>query len=68
MNAAAKPDLISVTVKDAADLIGCSPWTVYQLLGQGAIEGRYLGRKRLVMYASLRAYIEGLSQDPEDAA
>lgn len=68
MSAAVKPDAISVSVKEAAELVGCSAFTMYGLLNSGAIEGRYLGRKRLVLYASLRAYVEGLPQDPEDAA
>lgn len=59
---------LTVTVKQAAELIGVSTWQIYQLLGQDKIEGRYLGRKRLIMYASLKSYVEALPEDPEDAA
>lgn len=66
--ATAKPERLSVSVKEAAELVGCSIWTMYSLLGQGVIENRYLGRKRLVLYASLKAYIEGLPVDAPESA
>lgn len=61
------PSQITVTVKEAAKLGGCSEWTVYGWLNSGAVEGRYLGRKRLVLFASLKAYIEGLPVDAPEA-
>lgn len=63
-----EPDPISVSVQEAAKLANVSAWTIYQLLGSGAIEGRYLGRKRLVLFASLKSYIEGLPEDAPEAS
>lgn len=54
---------ISVSVKEAAELSGLSTWKVYELLNTGEVEGRYVGSRRLVLYSSLRAFIEGLPQD-----
>lgn len=55
-----EPDPINVSVKEAARILGVSPWLIYQRLDQQVIESRYEGRKRLVSYASLKAYAEGL--------
>jgi hypothetical protein len=61
-------DPILVSVKDAARVIGVSPWVVYQQLDAGAIESRYVGRRRLVVVESLRRYVDGLpTTAPEDA-
>lgn len=56
------PDLepINVSVKEAARVLGVSTWTLYQRLDQQAIESTYEGRKRLVNYASLKAYAAAL--------
>ncbi len=60
---------ITVEVKTAAALSGLSVRLMYELLNKGLIESRYHGRKRLVLYASLRAYLEALPQDaPRGAA
>lgn len=53
-------DPIFVSVKEAARVLGLSTWAVYQLLDQQIIASQYHGRKRLVAFASLRAYAEGL--------
>lgn len=58
-------DPIFVSVKDAARMLACSPWTVYQLLDSGAIASRYHGRSRRVVLASLREYAEQLPATPE---
>lgn len=62
------PEPISVSVQEAASLVGCSSFSIYSLLNSGAVEGRYLGRKRLVLYASLKAYIDGLPLDAPESA
>ena len=56
----AKIDPISISVKDAAATLGVSPMTVYRLCDAQAIESVYLGRKRLVLVASLREYAANL--------
>lgn len=60
---------IFVSVKQAASILGISPWSAYQLLDAQAIESRYHGRRRLVVVESLRAYAAGLPNYPDaDAA
>jgi excisionase family DNA binding protein len=54
-------DPIYVSVKEAARILGVSTWLMYQKLDAQAIESRYEGRKRLVSYASLKAYAGSLS-------
>lgn len=54
------PDPIFVSVGEAARILGVSNWLMYRRLDEQAIESRYEGRKRLVSYASLKAYAAGL--------
>lgn len=51
---------IFVSVKEAAQILGLTTWTVYQLLDKEVIDSRYQGRRRLVSYESLREYAESL--------
>lgn len=53
-------DPLTVTIQDAARETGLSKQTIYTLANKGDIETVYFGRKRLVKYASLRAYVEAL--------
>lgn len=53
-------DAVFVSTKETARLLGVSRQHVYDLLDERAIESRYIGRRRLVMMASLRAFIAGL--------
>jgi excisionase family DNA binding protein len=55
---------ITVSVKDAASMMGVSPFTMYDLLNKQAIYSVYQGRRRLVDVESLRAYIKGLPTEP----
>lgn len=55
---------ITVSVKDAAAKIGVAPMTIYRLCDAQAIESVYLGRKRLVLVASLREYVKNLPVTP----
>ncbi len=55
---------LAVTVEEASTISTLSRSRIYELLNKGLIEGRYEGRKRLVLYRSLCEYIERL---PEDA-
>lgn len=56
---------IFVSVKDAAQMLGLTAWSVYQLLDKQAIESRYHGRRRLVKVESLREYAESLPSQPD---
>jgi excisionase family DNA binding protein len=60
-------DPIFVSVKEAARLLGLSTWSVYQKLDQQIIESRYDGRKRLVVYTSLRNYAAGMPTTAPEA-
>ena len=51
---------IFITVKQAADALALSPWSVYQLCDDGKIATQYKGRRRLVSVASLREYAANL--------
>lgn len=56
---------IFVSVKEAANMLGLTTWSVYQLLDRQAIESRYHGRRRLVVVDSLRDYAANLPTAPE---
>lgn len=61
---------IFVSVKDAARMLGISPWSCYQLLNEDPppIESRYKGRRRLVLVTSLHEYAKTLpTERPVDA-
>lgn len=55
---------IFVSVKQAADMLAISPWSMYQLLDDGSVKSQYKGRRRLVQVASLREYAESLPTEP----
>lgn len=59
-------DPIFVSVKQAADALGLTPWSVYKLLDKQAIESQYHGRRRLVVVKSLRDYAAGLPTSPPE--
>ena len=58
---------IFVSVKQAAQMLNLTTWSVYKLLDEQAIESRYHGRRRLVSVESVRAYAENLPTEPESA-
>lgn len=53
-----------IPVKEAADRLSVTPWSVYKLLDDKVIEGRYQGRRRYVVVSSLREYVENLPTEP----
>jgi hypothetical protein len=53
-------------IRDVAAALGCSAWQVYALCNSGALESKYLGRRRLVTDESLRAYVAGLPSERTD--
>lgn len=55
---------IFVSVKDAAQMLGLTTWSVYKLLDEQKIKSQYHGRRRLVAVESLREYAESLPTTP----
>ena len=53
-------DVVFVSTKETARLLGVSRQHVYDLLDERAIESRYIGHRRLVLLTSLRAFIASL--------
>lgn len=53
-------EVIFVSIKDAQKMLGLSRPQIYRLLDQGLIEARYLGRRRLIVAESVRAFAKNL--------
>lgn len=51
------PEPIAYTVADACRAISCSKGTIYNLIREGRLEARKLGRKTLIPAHSLRALL-----------
>ena len=60
-------DPLLITVKDTADRLSLTPWSVYKLLDENKIHSVYQGRRRYVVMSSLAEYVEGLSSRPDVA-
>lgn len=56
---------IFVSVKQAAKALNVSDWVAYKLCDSGALESRYIGRRRLVLVESLHEYARNLPTVPE---
>ena len=52
--------LLTVTIPDAVRISGLSRSEIYRRLGTGDIEGRKSGSRTLIVWASLKAYIDCL--------
>ncbi len=52
----AKP--ISVTVKTAREITGLGNTTIYELIKQGKLKTVAIGRRQLILYASLESLIK----------
>jgi excisionase family DNA binding protein len=51
------PKCLSVTVKTARELTGLGNTTIYELIKQQKLETLTIGRRRLIVFASLEALI-----------
>lgn len=49
---------ITVSIPDAGRMIGLSRSRIYELLGEGRLESRKIGRRRLVVVRSLEKLVE----------
>jgi hypothetical protein len=70
MGHAAEVDPIFVSVKQAAQMLGLSTWSVYKMLDDPTCEltSQYQGRRRLVRYASVVAYANNLPTTAPESA
>jgi excisionase family DNA binding protein len=59
------PDPIFISTKETARLLGVSRNHVYELLDRKVIDSRYIGRRRMVVKASLDAFVERLPEQRE---
>ena len=59
---------IFISVKQAAQMLGISTWSCYQLCDKQLIESRYHGTRRLVVLDSIRQYAADLPTEPVDAS
>ena len=57
-NGAPTPDPISVKVRDAVRLTGISRSRIYELMKEGEIQFAKVGSSTLILFASLRRFIE----------
>lgn len=53
------PDRLAYTVKEACAISTLGRTQLYQLLSENRIESRLVGKRRLIIAASLRRFIEG---------
>lgn len=63
-----KVDPVFITVKQMAEFLGISTWVAYQILNDGAVDSRYIGRSRKVVIESLRQYARNLPTEPAEAS
>ena len=58
---------LSLTVREACRIIGIKDTTFWELIKTGKVKTVMIGRRRLVVYASLEALVSEQSQGPKDA-
>jgi len=63
MLAAEQPTALSVSVEDAARIVGYSRSGVYELIAKGQIKTFKLGRRRLILMSELKAWIERAAKE-----
>lgn len=54
---------LSVSVEDAARIVGYSRSGVYELIASGHLRAFKLGRRRLILMTELKAWIERAAKD-----
>ena len=50
---------IALSIADSVKASGLGKTTLYEAMANGRLETRKVGRKRLILFRSLRAFIEG---------
>jgi excisionase family DNA binding protein len=49
---------LALPIKDACRVLGIGPTKLWELIGNGTLKTISIGRKRLVVYSSLKALVE----------
>lgn len=60
-------DQLLITVKEAADRLSLTPWSMYRLLDDKQVEDVYQGRRRYVVVSSLEEYVGNLREQRKSA-
>ncbi|WDH45957.1 helix-turn-helix domain-containing protein [Pseudomonas chlororaphis] len=63
MLAAEQPTALSVSVEDAARIVGYSRSGMYELIAKGEIKTFKLGRRRLILMTELKVWIERAAKE-----
>ena len=53
------PAPLAVNVKEAARLTSFGKTKIYEMLSDGTLPSRTIGRRRVIPYAALKALVEG---------
>ena len=53
---------ILLSIKDAAQVLGVSPWSIRRLLDSKAIADAWIGQRRLVVLRSLEEYAASVTE------
>lgn len=67
MNQPAAPaaNKMLLSVRETAQALSLTEWSIYRLLDSGALRGVYQGRRRYIPREDLERYIASLSSTPE---
>jgi excisionase family DNA binding protein len=61
-------DRLAVSPAEAARLAGVGRTTIYEAIGSGALRSLKIGKRRLILIVSLRAWLETAQQALDAAA
>ena len=61
-------DIVARTVKDFCRVYGVGRTTAYELMRQGALSFRHVGKRTLILEDSARAWLNGLPTQPSRGA
>jgi excisionase family DNA binding protein len=53
-----EPERLAVPVNDACKIIGLGRTAIYDLIAQGKLKSVAIGRRRLVLYSSIKALLQ----------
>ena len=57
---------LAYPIKDAAAIVGVTPWTIHTAISEGRLTARKLGKRWLVLHSDLVHFLNGL--DPASPA